>query len=73
VNVTKGGFFSVFDKVHFLDARSFKPIVLSSDVQPKGKLKNQINRAMLQNSDETEDLNRLWLIIRYMKGCNSAD
>ena len=29
VNVTKGGFFSVYDKVHYLDARTFKPVIIS--------------------------------------------
>lgn len=72
VNVTKGGFFSVYDKVHYLDARTFKPVIISQDVAPKGKHKKQFNRLLAQ-TEETEDLNRLWLIVRYMKSCSSDD
>ena len=37
VNETKGGYFSVFDKVHFIDRQ--KQVVVSADVSPKGKNK----------------------------------
>jgi len=38
VNWSKGGFYSVFDRVHYLDPK-FRPVVVVSDVAPKGKLK----------------------------------
>jgi hypothetical protein len=38
VNTSKGGFYSVYDKVHFLDSK-LKPIVVTADAPPKGKLK----------------------------------
>jgi len=67
VNETKGGYFSVFDKVHFIDRQ--KQVVVSADVSPKGKNKCPKTKVV---EEETEDLNRLWLVIRYMKSCSSG-
>lgn len=31
INVSRGGFFSVFDRVHYIDQRTMKPVVISKD------------------------------------------
>jgi hypothetical protein len=73
VNVSRGGFFSIFDKVHYIDPRTLRPVVITKDA-PTGKcqkLRNQRNN--LENTEELEDLNRVWMIVRYMKACSKDD
>lgn len=62
----------MYDKVHYLDPR-FKPVVLLPDIAPRGKLKEQYRPISLHNSADTEDFNKLWLIVRYMKSCATND
>jgi hypothetical protein len=72
--MSRGGFFSVFDKVHYIDPRTLKPVIITKDA-PTGtkcpKLRNQ--RSSTEATDEIEDLNRVWMIVRYMKSCNKDD
>ena len=43
VNVSRGGFFSVFDKVHYIDSRTLKPVIITKEapsVTKAPKLRN---------------------------------
>lgn len=75
VNVSRGGFFTVFDKVHYVDPRTLKPIIITRDapsVTKNLKLRNQ-RTTHLNIADDTDDQNRVWMIVRYMKNCSKDD
>ena len=69
INVSHGGFFSVFDRVHYVDQRTLKPVVISKDATPSAakSSKARAPRPVFDPNEEHEDLNKVWLIVRYMK------
>jgi hypothetical protein len=76
VNVDRAGHFSVFDKCHKI-GHHFADVVITNN-EPTLKQKRILHqkgdkRPLVGVNSLEQDLNRCWLIVRYMKSCYGPD